>query len=424
MRRSDIFDSFVKIAQEKGLISNDSSDSKKKLEETGRADSLDISDIEALYGVKPDAPKGSDYKKNIMEAAHPNSVVVSPSYDKLNGLVENNIEQQNILLHIVNKTPDGLSTHRKYAQQDFVLSLVRLGNELDNKNQDELRSLADFCLLQASQKKIVKTAEPVTIALLVAIPLLLGGLYAKQHLRFISDGFQADHQKLMAEIEDILTGNSDYGVGYDYKPEFLQMLRNFKAQLQEYYNVEKQIEDILEKLQMPKNIDELKEIAKQPETPEVANALKTFQAATLKIWSLMEDIVKDFGDESYKQRQIKDKGFLTKLIDAPQIFHGGKGLVADDFDDVKHALQTYMLDIENINKVLGGTTSFAQNARQRLQSAMANSPGAASAKPSTPTPGAPSPTVQSVQQSGTAASIEDQLGIGGLAKSLTSAFGK
>src|SRR5574338_926186 len=114
MSKSEIFDSFVKIAEEQGLTSKDS---KKKLEETGRAGSDDISTIEALYGVKPDTAKGADYKKNIMEVAHPNSVVISPSYDKLNGLVENNIERQNILLHIVNKTPDGISTQRKYAQQ-------------------------------------------------------------------------------------------------------------------------------------------------------------------------------------------------------------------------------------------------------------------------------------------------------------------
>jgi len=101
MSRSEIFDSFVKIAQEKGMISNDSSEAKKKLEQTGRADSLDASAIEALYGVKPDAPKSMEYKKNIMEVAHPNSVVVSPSYDKLNGLVESEIERQNINLHIV-----------------------------------------------------------------------------------------------------------------------------------------------------------------------------------------------------------------------------------------------------------------------------------------------------------------------------------
>jgi hypothetical protein len=405
MKHSEIFNSFVKIAQEKGLISNDSNAAKKKLEETGRADSLDISAIEALYGVKPNTPKSNDYKKNIMEAAHPNSVVVCPSYDKLNGLVENNIERQNILLHIVSKNPNGYSTQHKYAQQDLVLSLVRLGNELDNRNQDELRSLADFCLLQASNKQLKKQgAAPLIIGVVVGIAALFGGLYAKQHMRFISDGFTADHQKLVAEIDDILESNSNFGVGYDYKPEFLQIVRDLKVQVQAYAGVEKQIEGILEKLQMPRTVDQLKEMAKEPETQEITNSIKAFNTATQKIWSFLESFVKDLDDESYKQRQVTDKGILSKLVDQTQILHGGGGLIADDLDDVKHALQTYMLDIQNISKVLSGTTSFAQNAQQKLTAAISNAPV----------------TTQNTPESGTSsrAKDEEQLGIGGLSQSL------
>ena len=47
----------------------------------------------------------------------------------------NNIERQNILLHIVNKRNDGLLTQRKYAQKELMLSLVRIANDLDNKNR-------------------------------------------------------------------------------------------------------------------------------------------------------------------------------------------------------------------------------------------------------------------------------------------------
>lgn len=166
MKRSEIFDSFVKIAQEKGMISNDSSEAKKKIEQTGRAGSDDISTIEALYGVKPDSAKGMDYKNNIMEAAHPNSVVVSPSYDKLNGLVENNIERQNILLNIVNKPVNGLSTQHKYAETQLLLTLVRIGDELDKRDENELRALSDVCLEQTSKKSFTKTAQdPVTLTL-------------------------------------------------------------------------------------------------------------------------------------------------------------------------------------------------------------------------------------------------------------------
>src|SRR6185436_13688028 len=106
MNRSEIFYNFVKIAQDKGMISEDAPEkAKKKLSKDHRADSLDISAIEALYGVKPNTPKDMEYKRNIIEDAHPNSVVVSPAYDKLNGLVENDQERQNIILNILSKNP-------------------------------------------------------------------------------------------------------------------------------------------------------------------------------------------------------------------------------------------------------------------------------------------------------------------------------
>ena len=124
MKRSEIFEEFAKIAQEKKIISNDSKKSFKALENNPRADSLDVSAIAALYGVKPETSDDMKYKSNIMEIAHPNSLVISPANDRINGLVENNIERQNINLRIVNKNPDGLLTQRRYAQQQLALSLL------------------------------------------------------------------------------------------------------------------------------------------------------------------------------------------------------------------------------------------------------------------------------------------------------------
>ena len=89
---------FVKVAQEKGIVSS-----------------------KDLYEVKPKASDDMTYKNNIMEIAHPNSLVIAPAYDKINGLVENNIERQNILLNIVNKETNGLLTQHKYASNNLIL---------------------------------------------------------------------------------------------------------------------------------------------------------------------------------------------------------------------------------------------------------------------------------------------------------------
>lgn len=373
MKRSDVFDNFVKIAQEKGLISESAEHTEKSLDNP-RWDSLDISAIEALYGVKPDKPKDMEYEHNIMEDAHPNSVVISPSYDKLNGLVENHNERQNILLHIVNKTPDGLQTQRKYAEKDLLLSLVRIANDLDNKDQDELRALADYCLLQASDasQPLTKNAiAPLAVAGIAAVAALLGGIYLKNHWQFFSDGFERDHQKLVAEINDLVEANQSFqtevGAGYTYKPEFIQEMQSFKDKLSHYFDVYKKVEPYIDQLEKPRTASELQDALKNPDIQQSIRAYKAFQSATDEILPYLQKIQQDFDSEGYKQRQIVEKGWAMKIVDP--FLHGGKGLIADDFDDVYHAIKTYLGDIANLVKTLQSAKNIEKSLSKEMQEA-------------------------------------------------------
>lgn len=370
--KSDIFDEFAKIAQEKGIISNDSSEAKKKLEQNPRNDSLDISAIEALYGTKAKPPKGMEYEFNIMEIAHPNSVVVSPSYDKLNGLVENEIERQNINMHIVHKTPDGLQTQRKYAEKQLVLSLVRLGNHLDNQGADDLRSLADFCLMQIGEKTLKKTAIGF-LAPAVAIAAILGGVYLKNHMKFVSDGLEKDHQKLISEIDDLINSNQSaqtfMGAGQSYKPEFINLMQAFKGKLNEYMTLYmQQVVPVLAQVERPSTAQDLMEQAKNPDTANISEVVNNFKSATANLLPMITKIQSNFASEDYKARQIQEKGKLTSLVDMTGL-HGGKGLVADDFDDVSHALETYVLDIQNVAKALAGSQTLEKQVISELSQA-------------------------------------------------------
>lgn len=153
--KSEVFEEYAKLANAVGLVklADDSSELKKyKDDAEARMGSDTISSIEALYGVKPDTIDGLEYENSIMEVAHPNSVVIAPSYDRINGLVENNIERNNIMINIVNKTPNANWGDFKYAKQELVMELVRLGNEMDARNKDELFELADECLVEISNK--------------------------------------------------------------------------------------------------------------------------------------------------------------------------------------------------------------------------------------------------------------------------------
>lgn len=393
MRHSDIFDDFAKIAMEKGLISKGSPEElKRKLEENPRMDSLDISAIEALYGVKPDTPKDMQYKKNIIEDAHPNSVVVSPSYDKLNGLVENLNERQNIIMNIVQRTPDGHIVNRKYAEQQLLLTLVRIGNDLDNRNQTELRTLADVCLEQtaiAAKKKVNLTKNsaaavaaaplaaaglaPLTIASLIAVPVILGAIYLQQHIGLLNEGFESNHAKLMSEIDDLLNASVSWGVGRQYTQEFVTAMQEFKKELEKRYGDYQRILPIIKSLEKARTGKELLDLAKSPESKTVINAYKFFREEMDDFLPYLNKIEQNFKSETYKIRQIEDKGWLEKAVDWTQILHGGWGFIADDFDDVNRAIVPYKKSIGDILKVLQEAESVEKNAKQQVDTATATS---------------------------------------------------
>lgn len=368
MNRSEIFDNFIKIAQEKGMISEDAPEkAKKKLSKDHRADSLDISAIEALYGVKPNTPKDMEYKRNIIEDAHPESVVVSPAYDKLNGLVENDQERQNIILNILSKTPNGHLTQHKYAEKEFLMSLVRLGNTLDLQKKDKLRVLADTCLEQVATKQPIKKQAFVWIA--AGIAGTIGALYAQQHLGFANEGFQKNHDKLIAEIDDLINSNSDWGVGNQYNSEFKAIAQDFKNRLMGFYNLYQKVLPIIKDLEKPKSVQELKDLAASPETSTIVNAYKVFRANTENMSTYLDTIEKSFSSEGYKNRQVADKGWISSLLDKTQL-HGGKGLVSDDFDDVVRALDPYRRSVKEILDVLKTAESLEKDARLKIEQAM------------------------------------------------------
>lgn len=373
MRRSEIFESFVKIAQEKGLLSDSEykpEHTEKDFHETNpRHDSLSIEQISKLYNTKPERPKDMDYERNIIEDAHPDSLVISPSYDKLNGLIENENEGQNIRLRIVMKQPDGHLTQRKYARKELLLSLVRVANELDNRGNDELRKLADVCLQQASKKKIEKKAYAWLI--IGAVVAAAGVLYAKQHLRFHSDGWDADYAKAEGEINDLLNGNANWGVGYEYTPEFLATVTKLNSVLGEINTAVKKVMPILDEVQTPRTGDEYaKEIVRvsQDSATKAADAaMKELRAVMTNNLPFIRKVLSDFGSATYKQRSIARKGALSNLVDSAEILHGGAGLVADDFDDVAHALQTLRVDLVNIIKELKAGANVQQQLQNDLQ---------------------------------------------------------
>jgi uncharacterized membrane protein len=105
-----------------------------------RADSRSIKDILNLYDVKGET--SYEYKHNIMEDAHPKSLIMFPAYDKMNALVENHIERQKINLNILRKPVSGDEYRQKYASE-LLTALTAIANEMDFRDNEPLRKLAD-----------------------------------------------------------------------------------------------------------------------------------------------------------------------------------------------------------------------------------------------------------------------------------------
>jgi predicted nucleic acid-binding Zn-ribbon protein len=146
---SEIFDNYVKIAEEMGLVEPEKPKESAKLrkfkkEVYPRAGSDTIDVIENLYDVKPNSPV--EYKRNIFEAAHKEPVIIAPAYDRLNALFENDNERADIIHNIVSKPVNGNITHHRYAANQLMMELIRVANDMDNKNHDEIRTLADDCI--------------------------------------------------------------------------------------------------------------------------------------------------------------------------------------------------------------------------------------------------------------------------------------
>ena len=359
MSNSDIFNEFAKIATKQGLI-------KTAQDESGR--NTDKSRVEKLYNLKPSSPKEMEYKKNIAEIAHPDPKVLSSAHDKLNGLVENINERQNIILNIVTKNNHGQLIHPKYAKKDLLLSLTRIANDLDNKNNEELRKLADYCLLQMSGQKLVKNAffDPLTIG--IGISLALGAIYAYYHLPNINQKYRTNYKNLIQDLDDLInTEKKWYGGGYDLTPGFKKRLLNVKKTLSNLNKDYNSYISACESTAYPQNNEEKINFAKTPEGKRIEAKVKQFKnSINNRVPLIIEELAnlkKIVGNEEAKDRVIQDRGWVKQLLKSTYILHGGMGLIGDDFDDINNAIPPFVESLQGIIKSIeeSGEEAMGQN---------------------------------------------------------------
>lgn len=329
-------------------------------------------EIEELYDQKP-----TDYKNNIMELAHPTPVVIMDAYDKLNGLVENNIERQTIMLNIFNKRPrTGTEIGFKYAsaRKSLLLSLIRTSQEINRLGNPQLSKLAQAPISQLSIKPMTKVAiAPLAIGAVVAAAVIIGGLYYQQHSELASKGFERNCKQLIDEIQDLIDKDGSWGTN-KFKEIFKTDMTVFKANIEQLQTAYSNFKERIEAIQRPTDAKQLIEIATQKvdESKALNKAYASFRAGAKNIEPILNQVEINFKSDDYKNSQVETEGFLSGIGDKLNVgglLHGGKGLVADDFDDVLRAIPAFKKSVKDILDVLIDTASIANNAKLRIQDA-------------------------------------------------------
>lgn len=192
LRESEIFNEYVKIAEKEGLV-----------KESDYADVRIGTDtpsvIEALYGVRPNDEKKNQQYSQLLDQAHPETVVIAPAHDRLNGVLENLKQRQSIMMGIALKTPDGALIQRRYvkAHQDLLDSLVRVGFTLDSAKEIELMKVADNCA-----DRLVKEAQLFT-GIAIALAAVLGLTAAINHTDYSRQNVAQNARLVIEQVSDI-----------------------------------------------------------------------------------------------------------------------------------------------------------------------------------------------------------------------------
>lgn len=370
---SEIFEEYAKIAQAKGLIKNaqkvkESKELKDYKEAVyPRVGSDTISIIEALYGIKTETPKGMEYEKNIMEDAHPNQVIIAPSYDKLNGLIENNIERQRIIINITQKPVNGHSIQKKYASE-LMSELVKTATDLDNHDLDQLRELADTCLVQLNEMNKVAIG-PLAIAAIAAA--VVGAAYLYNHINDPDQGLVKNIANAISHIDSLIGEDWFHQTFYaTLKPEFLVNLKKLRTDLQTLKQAADEFNSIEEKLHQLKTLPELVATS-QDSGQDIIQKAEAFRHVLQNIIPEINQSIDLFSSAKIHDLAIKDETWFSGLVSKIEpLLHGGWGLFADRFDDIKHALVPLKESIEATAKEIDRIDGLQSERTQQITSGL------------------------------------------------------
>ena len=324
----------------KFIIAAQDDASKKALEADRRVDSLTAEKISKLYNLDVNT-KG---KRNIVEEAHPETLVAFESYYKLNGVLKNDNESQDITINILNRKQTGFLVHEKLASQSALInSLVKTANYLDSRDP----ALAMYCDkilvdLDSSFKK--EALAPAVLAGILIPAGIVGLMYWQQHSSSAKLGLLENIKRMGNEIDDII-GDKAFIIGRDYNQEFKKKLTACKNNLSNILVLYKELRDKIVGFTFPENGQDLMALSKDMASQKLINKFNEFKRMATAMISYLTNLKEKLSDDDMKAMQVSNKGFLTGLIDRAKILSGGSGLIKDDIDDLLALIDTVIASL-------------------------------------------------------------------------------
>lgn len=226
----EIFNEYVKIAEKMGLISSDSyvtaEEEAKKKNDSAKKD-MDLA-AALFYGIKPN---GKEDDISLLEKAHPRVAVVSPAEDRVNGIVENDQQRQDIMMQIATRPTNG-----KYQQKAFVTAHENLSKSLTKASialqREQYKDLSRFAI--DCHDRLEKEAVPAIIiaGVLSTVVTAVGIIAAINYTKNIAVNVIANATQTEKELLDLKGKMSSDIVDY-----ILDDLKILKEQATKFSNL-------------------------------------------------------------------------------------------------------------------------------------------------------------------------------------------
>jgi hypothetical protein len=356
----NIFAEYEKLAVEKGLVSD--KPLKKNANEKERTKE-EISAVEMLYGINPNK---SD--KDIIDQAHPETAVVAPAYDKMNGVVENVKERQSITTQIALKDPNGLLMFSRYvkAQEELLNELISTAFLLDKNNEVELMKDADECSGYLTKNALLP-AIPIAAwyAIATGAAALGGILYSSNNPS--SHSLREDALKAKEELEDAMED-------WDYPQltpvlapfmsdlnEFISLTESFNQYNNEIYNLLLQTTSAKNEEEKKKTID--KDISKLFSSGKYDQILKNFNRykdVASALSRSMANVIKIL--QSAPEKYDNNWEWTKSLIKVKEF------LVQSDIEDAVDALMVFQTSLNKVPAKISEQIKELDNLKSQVDS--------------------------------------------------------